>query len=472
MSAGPRRRLWPLGLLAVPVTVAAVVVAAVAALVGATAPCLVGGGTAQAAGPLAGPEPTRDALREIPPRFLTIYREAGTALDISWPFLASIGYQECGHGTGNCYVVNPSGCAGPMEMAYVRGSACSPDPSVPTVWERFRTDGDGDGKTSIFDPADAVFTAAKLLRRADGAPPAGGSYPAYHQAACSYYGACGDAVADYADEVMSRAVEYGFVAEGGEEVPSRTAPGGPREARDTPPPGGGPQCEGGSALPTGRGPMGPVHKATAPRHLAPLPMPPASAPGIECDARIVPDVIYLARRFGLLVTACYGIHATDGEHPLGAAIDAVPKDGNWDRTMRAALAIGWHPSCAASGVAPECARPPFRFIGYNGYPDHGDPAHCVPCSGGAHLHISWNTSASLGEPENRARFTYEPAAWIEVFATGGADGEGGSALPRKARGPRGPRGADAERGTGDPETSRRKGTGRRGPGAAGTGDPR
>ena len=71
-----------------------------------------------------------------------------TARDIvaaSGTNLASIGYQECGHGTGDCYRVNPSGCAGPMEIAYVRGSACSPDPAVPTIWERFKTDGDGDG---------------------------------------------------------------------------------------------------------------------------------------------------------------------------------------------------------------------------------------------------------------------------------------------------------------------------------------
>jgi hypothetical protein len=211
----PRGRFWPTALLATAATVAAVFVAAFMALFGASATCL-GAGAAHAAGhPIAGPEPTKDALREIPPHFLKIYREAGTAFDISWPFLASIGYQECGHGTGGCYVVNPSGCAGPMEMAYVRGSACSPDPSVPTIWERFRTDGDGDGKTSIFDPADAVFTAAKLLRKADGAPPAGGPYSGYHQAACNYYGACGDAVADYADEVMARAVEYGFGHEAG-----------------------------------------------------------------------------------------------------------------------------------------------------------------------------------------------------------------------------------------------------------------
>jgi hypothetical protein len=84
--------------------------------------------------------------------------------------------------------------------------------------------------------------------------------------------------------------------------------------------------------------------------------------------------------------------------------------------LKAAEAAGWKASCALSGVAPECARPPFRFIGYNGYPGHGDPEHCL-CGENAHLHISWLTSASPGEPENRFRYAYEPAAWIEVFAT-------------------------------------------------------
>ena len=47
---------------------------------------------------------------------------------------------------------------------------------------------------------------------------------------------------------------------------------------------------------------------------------------------------------------------------------------------RLARAIGWKPSCAASGVAPACARAPFRFVGYNGYPDHGDPASTRRCA--------------------------------------------------------------------------------------------
>src|SRR5205085_3284969 len=125
---GPAGRLLLGGVLLL-VVAAATVAAALMALLGADLSCGVGGGTAIAAGPA----PTKTALREIPKRYLTIYREAGSAIDISWPFLASIGYQECGHGTGACFVINRSGCAGPMEIAYVRGSACSPDPSVPTI---------------------------------------------------------------------------------------------------------------------------------------------------------------------------------------------------------------------------------------------------------------------------------------------------------------------------------------------------
>jgi hypothetical protein len=33
-------------------------------------------------------------------------------------------------------------------------------------------------------------------------------------------------------------------------------------------------------------------------------------------------------------------HAADGEHPLGFAIDVVPADGDWRRTMAAARCFG------------------------------------------------------------------------------------------------------------------------------------
>lgn len=197
---------WAIG--AAGIVLAAVVVAiagTVMAVLGANLACMGGGST------LAAPA-TKAAVREIPPQRLRIYQEAGRRIDIDWAFLASIGYQECGHRA--CARVYPSGCAGPMAIAYVRGSDCSPDPSVPTIWERYKTDGDGDGETDIFNPADAVFTAARILREVLGAPPAGGSYAAYREAACGYYGACGDSVANYADEVMARAVSYGFRGKG------------------------------------------------------------------------------------------------------------------------------------------------------------------------------------------------------------------------------------------------------------------
>ena len=216
---------------------------------------------------------------------------------------------------------------------------------------------------------------------------------------------------------MARAVRYGFGGAGAPLPPDRA---GSEPVAAT---GGG--CV--ASVESGIGPLGPVRREYAPRRLAALPPDVSAAAGTRCDARIVPDVVYLARRFAILVASCYAPtgHEATGEHPLGAAIDAGPRGGDWSRTLRLARAAGWRPSCAASAVAPGCARPPFRFIGYNGYPNHGDPAHCVPCAGGPHIHLSWHTSASPGEPENRARSAFQPASWIEVFATGGGPESGG-----------------------------------------------
>jgi hypothetical protein len=78
-------------------------------------------------------------------------------------------------------------------------------------WGRNKCDGDDDARLRVTDFWDNVCAAARGLRRDKGAPPAGGSEAAYHQAACNYYGACADGAADYADEVMARAALYGFV---------------------------------------------------------------------------------------------------------------------------------------------------------------------------------------------------------------------------------------------------------------------
>jgi hypothetical protein len=174
-------------------------------------------GSEPAAAAQAGPTPSSYALQSIPPGRLELYQQAGARFDIDWSFLASIGAQEC---SGECAGVNSSGCAGPMQIAYVRGSPCSPG-SGPTLWERYAVSAHPGQPPSINDPADAIYTAARILRQDMGAPPIGGSYAEYHQAACNYYGACADSTVAYAEEVMARAVQYGFTGSG---APVPTSP--------------------------------------------------------------------------------------------------------------------------------------------------------------------------------------------------------------------------------------------------------
>jgi hypothetical protein len=170
------------------------------------------------AGAATGPTPTAYALQSIPPERLRLYEQAGAKFNIDWSFLASIGAQECA--TGECAATNSSGCAGPMQIAYVRGSACSPGDG-PTLWERYAVNADPGAPLSVDDPADAIYTAARILREDKGAPPTGGSYDEYRQAACNYYGACADSTVAYADEVMARAVQYGFAGTG---APAASSP--------------------------------------------------------------------------------------------------------------------------------------------------------------------------------------------------------------------------------------------------------
>lgn len=231
MNSAPATRRSPWTLLCLGVGVAATVfVVAIAgtimAILGGELACSGGSGSA-----LASP-PTRAAVKGIPAERLRLYQQAGQRFDVEWTFLASIGYQECGHGA--CAHVYPSGCGGPMQIAIEPESACSPGPG-PTIWERYRVDADGGGGDP-FDPADAIFTAARMLRPVFGLT--GNSYAAYHQVACNYYGACGDSVANYASEVMARAVEYGFNAKGS--PPSRSP-------ASTEPEGGGSACSGSSS---------------------------------------------------------------------------------------------------------------------------------------------------------------------------------------------------------------------------------
>jgi hypothetical protein len=209
--------LWLLGALGGSGLAYVLVFGLAAAVLGASfAGCEPGSEPALAAS--SGPTPSAYALQSIPPERLRLYEQAGTRFDIDWSFLASIGAQECGN--GDCAGTNSSGCAGPMQIAYVRGSPCSPG-SGPTLWERFAVSAHPGQPPSVNDPADAIYTAARILRQDMGAPATGGSFAEYHEAACHYYGACADSSVSYADEVMARAVQYGFTGTGS---PTPTSP--------------------------------------------------------------------------------------------------------------------------------------------------------------------------------------------------------------------------------------------------------
>lgn len=119
-------------------------------------------------------------------------------------------------------------------------------------------------------------------------------------------------------------------------------------------------------------------------------------PWARVDRRILPNVLYLVRRYHVRVGAGYEVrgHERLGEHPLGLAVDLYPgPGGSWARVARLAR---W--------AEPRQNRPrfPFRWVGWNGDYNHGHPSVCKPRGGcSPHLHLSW--SHSPGKPRRPVR---------------------------------------------------------------------
>jgi hypothetical protein len=114
------------------------------------------------------------------------------------------------------------------------------------------------------------------------------------------------------------------------------------------------------------------------------------------DRRILPDVLYLIRRYNVRVGDGYATvgHEPLGEHPLGLAVDLYPgPGGSWLEVARLAK---W------AEPRQNHTRPPFRWVGWNGDANHGDPQDCRASRGcPAHLHLSW--SHSPGKPRHPVR---------------------------------------------------------------------
>jgi hypothetical protein len=88
---------------------------------------------------------------EIPPFLLPIYQAAGIQYDVPWQVLAAINEIETDYGRN--LSVSTAGAVGWMQF-------------LPSTWKRWAVDANGDGIADPYNPADAIFTAARYLQAA------------------------------------------------------------------------------------------------------------------------------------------------------------------------------------------------------------------------------------------------------------------------------------------------------------------
>jgi len=104
--------------------------------------------------------PAGQTVPGIPAAYLALYVKAGRQYGIGWHILAAVGKVESDHGRGPGSGIrsgtNEAGAAGPMQF-------------MPGTWAAFGVDGDHDGDKDIYDPADAIPSAARYLKH-EGAP--------------------------------------------------------------------------------------------------------------------------------------------------------------------------------------------------------------------------------------------------------------------------------------------------------------
>ncbi|HET8861838.1 MAG TPA: lytic transglycosylase domain-containing protein [Solirubrobacterales bacterium] len=298
---------------------------------------------------------------KVPSRLVPIYERAAAKYGLGEQgpsILAGINWVETGFGTN--LGVSSAEAEGWMQF-------------LPSSWEAYGVDGNGDGTKDPYNPWDAIFAAARLLR-ASGAP------EDWHGAIFSY---------NHAEWYVSDVLEHArrFADDGAVETISGT----------------------GCASGPGAAVVDQAIRLYAPRAFKPIPPQLWVGDGSPeaVDVRIWPDAVWLLETYDLRVKAAREPgHETHGD---GTAMDMVPVAGRgWDgTTLKAALALGWIPSCGWNGAAPVCPLvPAIEFIGYNGYDsNHGDPAH----SSTPHLHVSWKSS-EYGCPG-----LCEPREWVEVF---------------------------------------------------------
>src|SRR5205823_6625751 len=127
-------------------------------------------------------QPSPIAIADIPTDYLVQYERAALRFGVDWAVLAAIGKIECDHGRSQAPgckppgTVNAAGATGPMQFLGATWRAGTPPMAVPGIApptvrtsDGYATDGDSNGLANVWDPADAIAAAARLLR-ANGAP--------------------------------------------------------------------------------------------------------------------------------------------------------------------------------------------------------------------------------------------------------------------------------------------------------------
>jgi hypothetical protein len=95
------------------------------------------------------PEASAKAASDIPTPMLEVYQQAAeTCPGLDWSVLAAVGKIETDHARSTA--TSSAGAEGPMQF-------------MPGTWNRFRLDGDNDGRSDVQNPRDAIFSAANYL---------------------------------------------------------------------------------------------------------------------------------------------------------------------------------------------------------------------------------------------------------------------------------------------------------------------
>jgi len=144
-------------------------------------------------------------------------------------------------------------------------------------------------------------------------------------------------------------------------------------------------------------------------------------PGERIDRRLLTDIRWMRRNFKIFITDGYstsGVHAPNGEHPIGLALDIIPHPSGGRWKLIGDLAHRFEPK-------QNRVRPPMRWVGWNGDAGHGR---------GDHLHLSYMHSDTPPKQPARVVYTRKCPKQAEKPSGSGGGGGGGSGglAPRKA----------------------------------------